>query len=610
MRPRQLSVLAAAALLALSCRGAAHAPTPLPAAAPSHQELRVLMLSLDGASAIDLHRLYREGKLDAGGFARFFREGQVADDLVPVDPTITAVNHISLATGHVPGETGIVSNTFHPAGSPAGKTVSGFAAPIETETLWEAARRQGKNAGVATWPGADAKDARRTADWGLVYVNDPDRKADLVLLKRSDWTADARPLAAGLASHSPVLAARVSAGDPAEPFDLLALDTEDDGRTAYDSLAIVPLAPPGERMPETRPQLLRLGQWGDPPCAVPGGVRACPVKVLALDPGLADVRLYFGGIYPLIAYPETFSKELWSRHLQWPGPPDDHRLDDALAGQPGIDLETWAEQSERFAEFFGDSLLAAIGHGGWDLLMGYFPVIDEAGHHLLLVDPRQPGFTPERRDADERVRLRAWQAVDRQLARLLTAVDLRRTVVVVVSDHGMAPVHTGVDLNALLRSWGFHPDAFDVYAVNAGGVSNVYVSPDLPDREKVLADLRSRFASWKVDGHAPIEQVVPRAEAGPLGLDNPSSGDLILFANLGYTFREGKQIGDHPSFPTNVYGMHGNRNTHPEMHGIFLAVGAGVKPGNAGTVRNPEVASRVAAWLGIEPPRLHPVSPQ
>ena len=39
--------------------------------------------------------------------------------------------------------------------------------------------------------------------------------------------------------------------------------------------------------------------------------------------------------------------------------------------------------------------------------------------------------------------------------------------------------------------------------------------------------------------------------------------------------------------------MHGYPNTDPRMAGIYLAVGAGVKPGNAGTVRNTDVAGRV-----------------
>ena len=184
MNIRRLLSWTVLAVLAASCRSVAPVvPTSPPPPSPSSPR-RVVLLSLDGAGTETLHQLYREGQLSAGGFARFFREGQVADRLVPVDPTLTATNHISLATGYPAGRTGIVGNSFHPAGSPFSETVSGFAAPIGTETLWEAARRQGKRVGVTTWPGADDTGPRRRADWGMVYVNDADRRSDLVT-----WTA-------------------------------------------------------------------------------------------------------------------------------------------------------------------------------------------------------------------------------------------------------------------------------------------------------------------------------------------------------------------------------------------------------------------------------------
>src|SRR4051812_7428762 len=97
-----------AATLALSCRTVPPAAPPA-AAPPPPPPRRVVLLSLDGADAGTLHRLYAEGALTAGGFARFFREGEVADHLVPVDPTLTATNHVSLATGYTAERTGIVS---------------------------------------------------------------------------------------------------------------------------------------------------------------------------------------------------------------------------------------------------------------------------------------------------------------------------------------------------------------------------------------------------------------------------------------------------------------------------------------------------------------------
>lgn len=601
---------AALAVFALSCQSAAP-PAPQPAA-----PRRVVLLSLDGASAGALHQLEREGALTAGGFARFFEEGQVAERLVPVNPALTSPNHISLASGYPADQTGIVGNTFHPSGSPFLKTMSGFEAPIATETLWEAVRRQGKRAGVVTWPGADDTGPRRRADWGMTYVNDPDRPSALLAVGREAWKPveeTARGMRSAVESRSPLLSflARVGTGPGAQTFNFLAVDSTDDGQADYDRLALVP--PAGG----VAPVPLTPGRWAELPCAVGGQEGAplraavCTVKLLELAPDLGRTRIYFGGVYPLRAYPADFATALAFQRLYWPGPPDGESLDDTWRGRPGIDLDTWVEQADRFTRFFGDSLIAAASRSDWDLLMGYMPVIDEAGHQLSLSDPRQPGFSPERRAAFDAARRRVWQAVDRELARLLRVLDLKKTVIVVVSDHGMAPVHTQVDPNVLLRGEGLLAadaegkilaEGTAAYAVPAGGLTHVYIAPG---QETLLPRLRDLFTGWTVGGERPVERVFTRQEAAAVHLDHPDSGDLILFLNEGYgasnLLREGQVAA-----PTNVLGRHGYLNVHPDMHGIYLALGAGIGRGSAGTVQNPEVAGRVAGWLGIEKPRPSP----
>ncbi|HKI05397.1 MAG TPA: alkaline phosphatase family protein [Thermoanaerobaculia bacterium] len=603
MRARRLRWIVPAVLALCACRSS---PPPAAPAAPGAAPRRVVLLSLDGAGAGELHRLYEAGALTAGGFARFFREGQVADRLVPVDPSLTAVNHISLATGYPPGQTGIVGNHFHPPDIPFPRTVSGFAAPIATETLWEAAKRQGKRVGVTTWPGADDTDPRRRADWGMIYVNDPERPARLVTLERGSW----QPFQVrNIASRSPALKAQAQVGTQA--FDLLAVDRTDDGTVNYDGIVVLQAGTDGAASPP-----LPVGKWADVPCrTVPAaGAQArdtgCPVKLLELDPGLASARLYFSGLYPLQAYPPGFAADLAAQGLTWPGPPDDASLSDTWAGKPGIDLATWSQQSDRFTRFFGDSLIAAVKRPDWDLMMGYVPVIDEAGHQLTLTDPRQPGFTPERRDELAAARLQVWQAVDRELARLLAALDLSTTVVAVVSDHGMMPVHTALDANAFLRDEGLL--AFDprgnvqeqgtaAFAIGSGGALQVYTAPGRTD---LVATLRTLFAGWTVGGEKPVEKIFTREEAAAVGLAHPDSGDLVLFLREGYSFQD---LPDRrPSAPAHTLGKHGYLNTHPEVQAIYMALGAGIAPGSAGTMRNPEVAGRVADWLGIGKPRPKP----
>lgn len=566
-------------------------PSQPAAGAPPH---RVIVISLDGAGALAFHDLYKQGLLKEGGFERFFREGVVADALIPVDPSLTSTSHISLATGYPPSATGIVANQFHPAGAPATERVSGFDAAIGAETLWEAARRQGRRVGVLAWPGADSKDARRTADWGMAYNEAPERLPEIYIFAREDW----EPLPAGaerqdLTSYSPPLVDDVTLGEKEGLYNLqfFALDSTDDDKVNYDSV----MAESASGSARRTQVLLHAGKWGQlvwPHTERPAASR---IKLLSLKPDLSEARLFIDGVFLTLAYPGETAEPLARKGLYWPGPPSSFALASAWQGRPGINVDTWLEQAELMTTFMGEVLSMAAARQDWDLLMGYIPVIDQAGHRLLLLDERQPGYSQQRRDELTQARTRVWQMVDTELRKLMNGIDLTHTTLLVVGDHGMTPVHTAIDPSVPLAALGLGPAA---YVIGDGGVAHVHVENA---QAAVLADLARRYAEWEVKGEKPIEKILTRQEAAQLGIDHPNSGDLVLFAREGYLFRpltEGKASG-----PAPVYGAHGHLNTHPDMHAVYMAIGAGVKPGPGGTVRATEVAPRVSAWLGIDPPR-------
>jgi len=108
----------------------------------------VILLSFDGVrhDYLDLDRL--------PAFERIAREGARAEALVPVFPSTTFPNHVSLATGAPPDVHGVVANTFL---DPA----LGFfdygndARFLDAEPLWAAAERQGVPAAVFFWVGSE-----------------------------------------------------------------------------------------------------------------------------------------------------------------------------------------------------------------------------------------------------------------------------------------------------------------------------------------------------------------------------------------------------------------------------------------------------------------------
>jgi hypothetical protein len=350
------------------------------------------------------------------------------------------------------------------------------------------------------------------------------------------------------------------------------------------------------------------------------------LELLRLDPS-GGASLYLGRVYRNLAYPEDYERRLAERGTLWPPPPDDDALEAAWEGKPGLTLAQWGAQSERFARFFVDALLAGLQTQDWDLAMGYVPTIDEAAHQLLLADPRQPGWSAERQREFAAARERVWRSADREVARLLAAVDPRTTTVFLVSDHGLAPVHTAVDANAVLKTAGLlrldaanKPVESETAAVAYGSGAAAHVYLNLAGREPAgivtagetaasIARLREIFTSLRAGDEAPVSRVLTRAELGPLGLAHRNAGDLVLFAAPGYWFATSRPLGSQVFFPTPAYGQHGYPNDDPRVHAIYLAWGRGVAAGRVGSVATPEVAGRIARVLGIAAPRREAARP-
>ena len=138
--------------------------------AAHHSSPRTILISFDGAQPQVIEQLLRNKKLASdGGFATLIREGTQADGMTSVLPTVTATNHITIATGAYPEKTNIPANTFHDTETPLTATSSGFSAPIDAETLWEAAKRQGKKVITIAFAGADGRGDERRGDQTLGF---------------------------------------------------------------------------------------------------------------------------------------------------------------------------------------------------------------------------------------------------------------------------------------------------------------------------------------------------------------------------------------------------------------------------------------------------------
>ncbi len=618
---RRILSTAAALLLLLTpvsgCRSGA------PEATSAHGPRRVVLVSYDGAGADLVWRWLEEGVLTApGGVGEMVAAGTSARRVRMVNPTLTSVNHISLATGAEPGSTGIVSNFFHRPGQKITNGVSGFSASIGVETLWEAARRQGKRVGVLTWPGADGTSDRRRGDFGLVWPGRPLARSAVLELD---------PARAGhgavLPSHDglPPLVWTVTlelrdAEPPGAAFTVTVVDGNPDGVAAYDTVAVTP---PGEESPEI------LDRRGWFPVSVtargPGDERPHPwgawCKVLHLDTHSGNLRLYRGEVHRVRGYPEDFERRIEEAVGFWPGPPDGRGLGRWwLDVSTGVDLDTFLEQLERLDRYLDRVAAFAAANEDFDLLMAYHPTPDEYQHAGLIVERRQWAWSPGTALAAAEGLRRVGRSFDRSVASWWEVLDPTRDALVVVSDHGLLPLHDVVNVNRVLADAGLvkvdasgdRPRAAadtPMLAFASGGSAHLYLNlegrePGGVVRQEEVPELLRRaaraLADVVVDGEPAVERIFTREEAAAIGLGNPNTGDLVVFARPGFAFSgrlEGKAVE-----PSRYYGQHGYLNTHPGLSGIFFARGAGVARQRLDEIPATSIARRVSAWLGMVPP--------
>jgi predicted AlkP superfamily pyrophosphatase or phosphodiesterase len=111
-------------------------PTPTGAApAPPH----VVILSLSGARDDWVDGYLEDGTMP--NLAALAQRGARAEYAQTIDPSLTAVAHISIATGRYPSATGQVSDKFHLSGKPILRYASGLGPETDVEQLWRVAMR-------------------------------------------------------------------------------------------------------------------------------------------------------------------------------------------------------------------------------------------------------------------------------------------------------------------------------------------------------------------------------------------------------------------------------------------------------------------------------------
>jgi hypothetical protein len=456
-------------------------------------------------------------------------------------------------------------------------------------------------------------------------------------------------------------------GAAAYKIMVAALDTKNDGKQEYDTVVFfdqtLGITPDPFTLPSTGPAYVTASTQRSALFYLEGSTNragtAFYVSKLATDLSTVHIARYSANSIPRNA-PVLADVDDINTHVGFWAPQGDFRFPERI--NPGLsafsdtELEAiYVDQVRLFVDYQTRVALRAIERNpDADLVMIYIEQPDGSFHQFLLNDPRQASHPtnpatiginqdPQKRQRYRRYLQNAYVVANQAVQRILEAIGLDprgrpRSNVLVVSDHGFAPFHTAVSMNAFLLSKGF--DLTQVRAVTSGPAANIYIN--LRGREfdgtvtpeeyvslqaSLIAALRN-FSDTNKHYVFPgrKERVFAQINARPIptnltdptfglgtdGVIGQDSGDVFTTLALGYNF-DGVQtpvvqrLGDEPSTAPvlsvpNFYGAHGYDPKLSEMSAIFFAAGPDVcTHGKVDRVRNIDIAPTILKLLDVPP---------
>jgi predicted AlkP superfamily pyrophosphatase or phosphodiesterase len=225
--------------------------------------------------------------------------------------------------------------------------------------------------------------------------------------------------------------------------------------------------------------------------------------------------------------------------------------------------------------------------------------------HVIDVDHKQHSHGPRSAEAYEAIKVADGQI--REVWEQLQKDFPGKATFIIVSDHGFSANKIAILPNVILRQAGLVEAKDDkvtggpVQVLVQGGSAFVYVL-DEANRDAIVERIKKEFA--KVDG---VSSVVSAEEFPAYGIADPRreprAPDIVLFAKMNYFFGHTAA----GSLPHHVKperkGSHGHDSNFPDMKAMFIAWGAGIRPGaELGHIDNRSVAPTIAKLLGVDMP--------
>ena len=563
----------------------------------------IVLISWDAARTDMIDKLMQAGDLPT--FSSLVAAGIHAEYAQTIDPSLTAAAHNSISSGSYPTHTGITSNSFHVSGDDFYWYRKGFEQAMDNaEPIWVTASRNGLTTAAVFFPGGTPALNTQLADYTIGYgIQDAYSSQYNIELTPADGWNDV-PL-----SYSMPLAGSFTIQNVGRVL-LYVYDSTDNQIEDYDSV-ILNTTPSG-----SEPALpLKESQWGSFILLkhAYAGADFLIQKITS-----KSITLYHTGVEHNTAAPSSLLDAINQKFGFFPAGGDAYALEHGW-----ITEEDFLYGLERQSVYLAEVAAWVYNSYHPDLMLTWQDPFDSAGHQFLMTDTRQLNFSPERSRQYQEYYERAARVADDSLAYMMNAFDLDHTTILLVGDHGMAPIYSIVYVNTLLEQAGLLTldmqnnvvlSKTKAFAIASGGAVHIYIN--LIGREKgggtvteeqyplIQQQIISIFKGL-IDPNTSLpvfQRVLARNELASLGLDHANSGDVFAQAVTGYHL-DGWRGNDFIFADADFYGQHGYDSSLPEMHTIFIAAGYGItQPGTQiPPVKVVDYAPTIAWLLSITP---------
>ncbi|KOS69073.1 hypothetical protein AEA09_11305 [Lysinibacillus contaminans] len=606
---------------------------------------KVILISIDGMKNDYTKKYVKENKLPH--IKQMQDNGVSAKNPSTITPSLTAPSHAAIATGAKPNQTGIVSNHWHEPNTALDNEESGFQAEIQVPPLWVEARKQGKTTATIAFPGANPKEGKQ-GDYSI-YAGEtwsPSNLESLTYIKSAEWIHSPK-------SFSPLKETEFSIKMKNERnclIHILAIDSTDDQKQNYDTFVLSE-----DKKVDPNDSIVKGNQWGSLPLHIKDHQSAgFWFKIKEGNPDLTHpVQLYRTSVTSsLISGPKGFSDEIEKEFGFYPTQDDDSALEKGW-----ITRKEYQEISTRYVMWVTKVSLYIKQKYDPDLLMFYTPQIDHEQHKYLLIDPRQPGYSPEKSKKYMSYIEWSYQLADKVVGETLNSLK-ENDYLFVVSDHGMEPAHSTLSPNKVLKDAGLltvdqknkiNFKESKAYAIPSGSTAHVYIN--LQNREKggivpldeyetvrdqiiqafkgvevsnksgkvIQHDIKEIISSIKTDNFSfnkgqehikdiwnhlfnlkihPYEKVMKNTNITLL--EHQNSGDVVLIGAPGYVMGSDIEKNITPPIELGTHGADGERSM---LRPVFMATGADFHKGKQiNSTSNLDIAPTIYDLLELDVP--------